>query len=101
MNASQLNQITTMPSLSIKAHREHYEFSMSIGRFFPTTRAQALRFIANGCHIDTLGAPDVDRIEDLLNKHGYVGEYKLTKSGTWARLINVTDLAIALKLEYK
>lgn len=78
----------------------HYKMAMLMGNIFPTTKAQAKHFVGKRHHMDVLNYEDVQLIESLLNKHGFEGNYKYTKSKTWVRLINTTDLHDALKKEY-
>ena len=78
----------------------HYKFIMRLGRCFPSTRAQAKYFISEGICLDVLNKDDVEKVEALLNKHGFEGDYKLTKSKTWVRLQNNSVLHKALKLEF-
>jgi len=80
--------------------RTHYKFIMSLGRCFPSTKPQAKYFIQENIHLDVLNVDDVEVIESILNKHGFTGEYKYTKSQIWVRLQNHSDLYSALKLEY-
>ena len=80
--------------------RSHYKMLMSMGKNFPGNKAQAKFFIANTNQMDVLNADDVEAIESLMNRHGFEGEYKATKSGTWVRLQNFGDLKKAVKLEY-
>ncbi len=81
--------------------RSHYKFLMRLGRVFPTTKAQAKYFLSEGVCLDVLNCRDVEIIEELLNKHGFIGDYKYTKSEQWVRLQNDSDLHEALKKEYK
>jgi hypothetical protein len=78
----------------------HYKFLMTMGRIFPTTLSQAKYFVSQGVCLDVLNYQDVQIVESMLNKHGYSGDYKYTKSQTWVRLINSGDLIKALKSEY-
>lgn len=80
--------------------KSHYKFLMGLGRVFPTTKAQVKYFISENCNLDVLNYEDVQLVESLLNKHGFKGEYKYTKSQTWVRLENQSDLKKALKLEH-
>lgn len=80
--------------------RSHYKFIMRLGRVFPTTKAQAKYFITEGISIDVLNGDDVETVETMLNKHGFEGEFVFTKSKTWVRLQNQSDLHEALKKEY-
>ena len=81
--------------------RSHYKFIMRLGRVFPTTKAQARYFIAKGIVLDVLNGDDVEKVETMLNKHGFEGNYKFTKSKTWVRLQNTNDLYQALKKEFE
>ena len=78
----------------------HYKFLMRFGRCFPYTQAQAKYFISEGICLDVLNADDVELVEAILNKHGFEGDYKFTKSKIWVRLQNNNDLHTALKLEF-
>ncbi len=80
--------------------RSHYKSLMYMGRVFPTTKAQAMLFVNNGLNLSVLNSKDVEVVEEMLNKHGFEGNYKYTKSRTWVRLQNGTDLIAALKAEY-
>ena len=80
--------------------RQHYQLHMSIGSVFPSTPPQARYFISKGICLGVLNGEDVETVETLLNKHGFEGDYKFTKSKTWVRLQNNVDLHTALKLEY-
>ena len=98
MTAAQVTAsgITSIAMLATREAGQHSGFLLSLSRLFPTTAAQAKRWHAFDC----LGAADVERIESLLNKHGMAGEYKLTKSGGFCRLVNTADFKRALKSEY-
>ncbi len=89
-------------TLSTKGERQHYKFSMSIGRLFPTTRQQAIEFGKNG-HFDLLTVADVRMIEELCRKHGLENtcEYQLTNSAKYARLIRIDRFIAVLKKEFK
>ena len=78
---------------------EHVSLILSLGRVFPITKAQAQKVARNG-FFDVLNNKDVENIEKIMNKHGFNGQYKLTKSKTWVRLMNFQDFAKALKLEF-
>ena len=80
--------------------KSHYKFTMRIGRCFPSTKAQAKYFVSQGICLDVLNFEDVEKVESILNKHGFEGDYKYTKSKTWVRLQNFTDLHKALKKEF-
>lgn len=79
---------------------EHIGALVTLGRVWPSNKTQAKRVAKQG-YLDVLYNEDVSSlIEPLLNKHGLVGEYKLTKSGRFIRLVNFLDLKKAFKLEY-
>jgi len=82
------------------APRSHYKNVMSTGRLLPCSKAQARFFVQNNIALDVLNNKDVENIEALLHKHGFVGDYTYTKSKRWVRLINQNDLHLALKNEY-
>ena len=79
----------------------HYKLIMRLGRCLPSTQAQVRYFISEGISLDVLNGDDVEKVEAMLTKHGFEGNYKLTKSKTWVRLQNNSDLHKALKLEFK
>ena len=87
-------------SANTYAPKSHYKLLMKLGRVFPTTKAQATFFVTKGLKMDVLNMDDVEIIENLLNKHGFEGNYNFTKSKTWVRLKNNQDLISALKKEY-
>lgn len=87
-------------SCNVYPAKSHYTFLMDLGRVFPTTKRQAIRFISKGVCLDVLNFDDVEMIETLLNKHGYCGNYQYTKSKNWVRLISHNLLYDALKKEY-
>lgn len=87
-------------SANTYAPKSHYKMSMRLGHVFPTTKAQAHFFVVESLQMDVLNMDDVEVIENLLNKHGFEGDYKLTKSESWVRLQNNLDLISALKKEY-
>ncbi len=74
----------------------HVSLLLSIGRCFPICKSQATKWQ----YFDVLNYEDVQIIENLLNKHGFKGDYKATKSGNWVRLINEDQFKLALKKEY-
>mgnify|MGYP006446943669 CR=1 FL=1 len=78
----------------------HYKDVMGAGRLFPITKAQAKFFLKEGVILDVLNADDVEVVENILNKHGFSGRYKYTKSKTWVRLMNDLDLHRAIKKEF-
>ena len=79
----------------------HCKLLLAIGRALPTCKSQAVYFLKNKIILDVLNYEDVTKIESLLNKHGYAGDYKYTKSGNWVRLQNHSDLYSSLKKEFK
>ena len=87
-------------SCNIYPAKSHYSFVMKLGRVFPSTKQQAKNFISKGICLDVLNFDDVETIESLLNKYGYIGEYQYTKSKQWVRLVNHCALYEALKKEY-
>ena len=102
MKASELTiakQGFTM-SANVYPANSHINLLITLGRIFPTTAAQAKKFISNTFSMDVLNADDVEMIEKLMATHGFEGIYKATKSGTWVRLMNINDLKHALKKEY-
>lgn len=85
---------------STKDAKGNYKNLMSLGRCFPSTKAQATFFITSGVCLDVLNVNDVMKVEALLNSHGLTGDYVYTKSKTWVRLTNNIDLFLALKKEF-
>lgn len=81
--------------------RSHYKFIMKMGGILPETKAQAKFFVSNGICLDVLNFDDVLNIEQILNRHGFLGNYVYTKSKRWVRLVNNSDLNLALKLEFQ
>lgn len=102
MKASQLTIAKQGFTMSANIHpaKSHINLLITLGRIFPTTSAQAKKFISNTSSMDVLNADDVELIEKLMTKHGFEGEYKSTKSGQWVRLMNIKDLKSAFKKEY-
>jgi hypothetical protein len=80
--------------------RSHYKMLMKLGRVFPGTKAQAKYFLSEGVCLDVLNIKDVEVVETMLNKHGFVGDYKYTKSKNFVRLQNNSDLSKAIKKEF-
>ena len=78
----------------------HYTGVMTLGRVLPSTAAQARYFLHKGIVLDVLNSKDVEIVESLLNKHGFEGDYKYTKSKSWVRLQNTDDLSSAIKAEF-
>ena len=89
-------------SLRTLGPREHYKFiATTCNSGFPSTPSQALFFIKNVCLTNRcLNSSDIEKLEDLLNKHNLNGDYKLTKSKSYARIQNNDDVTTALKLEF-
>ena len=85
-----------------KTKKGNYKFLMSLGRVFPATKTQAKFFISTNAwlNLESFNLEDLEIIQALLNKHGYEGNYKYTRSGKWVNLINKEDLKNALKKEY-
>jgi hypothetical protein len=102
MKVSELNLENVSYTMSANTYsaRRHYKFTMKLGRVFPTTKEQAKFFISQGICLDVLNSTDVQIVESMLNKHGFFGDYKYTKSKTWVRLENGQDLHVALKKEF-
>ena len=102
MKASQLTieKQGFIMSANVYPAGSHIDLLIRLGRIFPTTSAQAKKFLANTNQMDVLNADDVLLIENLLVKHGFEGNYTATKSGQWVRLQNINDLKSALKKEY-
>jgi hypothetical protein len=102
MKATELNLENVNYNMSCNTVKcgQHYKFTMRLGRMFPTTKAQAVYFASQGICLGALNANDVDMIEKLMNKHGFEGDYKYTKSKVWVRLKNNDDLIKAIKLEF-
>lgn len=102
MRHQELNlKIETTPfSATPRNPREHYKTLMLAGCGFPTTKAQAQFFVRNKVQFDVLNSADVSLIEYFLQKHGFEGDYKHTKSGAWVRLQNHSDFYAALKKEF-
>lgn len=104
MNAQNIiNQITdkvSFTSLYVPKEREHIEVLIRLGRIFPKTKAQAKR-VYKTWGLEVLYNSDVETlVEPLLKKHGLEGDYKLTKSKRFCRLVNFEDFKKALRLEY-
>lgn len=105
MNAQNIiNQITdkvSFTSLYVPKEREHIEVLIRLGRIFPKTKAQAKRVYQNSVCLEVLYNYDAETlIEPLFKKHGMEGNYKLTKSKRFCRLVNFEDFKKALRLEY-
>ena len=102
MKASKLKLEKTGYNFSTNTYSagSHYKFIMKIGRCLPSTKAQAKYFISEGICLDVLNADDVEKVESILNKHGFSGDYRYTKSKRFVRLQNDVDLHVALGMEY-
>lgn len=85
---------------SANEYKGRYKFIMGMGRCFPITKAQAKYFVKEGICLDVLNNMDVEKIEKVLNDAGFVGEYKFSKSKTWVRLQNNSDLHKAIKVKF-
>jgi hypothetical protein len=100
------NELVEMPndrftmSVNFYPAKSHYKQTMLLGRAFPTTATQARFFISKGVCLDVLTRQDVELLERFLNKHGFEGKYRYTKSKLFARLQNGYDLHLALKKEF-
>lgn len=98
---TQINSNSQVTSLLVAKPKQYICNALSFGRVFPTSKAQAMRVYSRGS-FDVLYLLDVDTlIEPFLNKHGFAGDYNLTKSKHFCRLNNFADFKKALKLEYK
>lgn len=100
MKANQLNLKQQNFNFSAQTKTGHYKSLMKLGLVLPSTKAQAKHFISTQTFMDVFNAKDVEVVEALMNKHGFEGEYKYTKSNKWVRLQNISDLKAALKAEY-
>ena len=102
MKASELNLKKDGYNFNCNTYKagSHYKFIMRLGRCFPSTQAQAKYFISEGICLGVLNGDDVEKVEAILAKHGFEGDYKFTKSKNWVRLQNNSDLQKALKLEF-
>lgn len=102
MKAHELNLKKDGYLFNCKPHKagSHYKFLMRLGRVLPSTKAQAKYFISQGVCLDVLNGDDVEKVESILNRNGFIGNYKFTKSKNWARLQNNIDLQKALKKEF-
>lgn len=102
MKASDINlkQVGYNMSCNIHPKGTNYKESMNRGNAFPCSKAQARYFNSNKLTLDAMNGYDVLRAEQMLNKHGFEGKYRYTKSKSWVRLQNHDDLRAALKKEY-
>lgn len=87
-------------SMNIYPPKSHYKFTMRLGRAFPNTSAQARYFEQKGICLDVLNSKDVVLLEQFLNKYGFEGKYKYTKSKNFVRLQNHLDLHKAIKIAF-
>jgi hypothetical protein len=101
VNEFQLEKQGFTFSANIRKEKSHYKHTMDMGRIFPSTKAQAIYFVSKSRCLDLLNDTDVKIVETFLNKHGFTGNYKFSKSNQFVRLINANDLLKALKAEYK
>lgn len=82
------------------APRSHYKFEMTLGRVWPCCKSQVQEWKRQGCPLDVMDWADIQRCENLMSKYCHKGEYQLTRSKRWARLVNVKDLLSAFELEF-
>ena len=87
-------------SMNIYPPKSHYKSLMRLGRVFPNTPAQAKFFLSKGVCLDVLNSKDVELLEQFLNKYGFEGKYKYTKSKQWVRLVNAHHLLNAIKIAF-
>ncbi len=80
--------------------KSHYKFLMSLGRVFPTTKAQAMYFVRNKIRPDVYTLDDVLFVEKELAPYGFVGKYKYTKNRHWVRVVNIEDMYATLRAKY-
>ena len=100
MKASQLLKPANISNCITLKAKSHYKELMKLGRCLPSTPSQAKFFVSNEIRLDILNSRDVLMVETILNKHGYEGDYKFTKSTKWVRLQNNDDLIKAVQLEF-
>jgi hypothetical protein len=100
--ASEMTLPKTRYTMSMNIHppKSHYKFFMRLGRVFPNTPAQAKYFISQGICLGVLNSKDVELLEQFLNKYGFEGKYKYTKSQNFVRLQNHLDLHKAIKIAF-
>ena len=87
-------------SMNIYSPNSHYKFLMGLGRVFPNTPTQAKYFISKGICLDVLNSTDVKLLEQFLNKYGFEGKYRYTKSKNFVRLQNHLDLYKVIKIAF-
>lgn len=85
---------------STTEHTGHYKFLMSMGRYFPCNKNQAIFFVKNRIVLSVLNSKDVEKVESVLNEAGLEGDYRYTKSNIWVRLQNHEDLYKALRVKF-
>lgn len=102
LKANELSLPETQYTISMNTYspKSHYKFLMGLGRVFPNTPTQAKYFISKGICLDVLNSTDVKLLEQFLNKYGFEGKYRYTKSKTFARLQNNLDLHRAIKIAF-
>ena len=104
MKAHEIKSDSTVNMIYRHEPGTHYSFLMSLGRVIPMSKAQAETFYKmyrKNAPMSVMTLKDVtDYIEPILNKHGFEGEYKYTKSKQYVRLQNTSDLAVAFKNEF-
>jgi hypothetical protein len=82
---------------------QHYNRALGHLTFMPTTLAQAknqVRHIKNESYDNLLMCGKWFPIEEFLNNNGFTGQYELTKSKTFCRLVNIQDYCSALKKQF-
>lgn len=88
--------------LATRKHGEHGAgFLITLGKLWPETPRQIKNFLKERCCLDVIGLKDACLIESLLNKYGYLGEYKFTKGKNWVRLANQSYLFASFSNELK
>ena len=87
-------------SMNIYPPKSRYKFLMGLGRVFPNTPTQAKYFLSKGICLDVLNSTDVKLLEQFLNKYGFEGKYRYTKSKNFVRLQNNLVLYKAIKIAF-
>ena len=89
-------------STNIFPPRSHIGDIMRLGRVFPTTKAQAIKFVRLGCYLDILNMDDILHIEEFINQYGFEGGYTLTKNKKSARasIMTQSDFGASLKVHF-
>lgn len=101
LRASDIYGIGSCNNLKIqKCPHEHNSILIDIGRLIPTHKAQAKRVAQKGIAPDIMNMGDVEIIEAMMNKNGFAGQYKYTRSRNYVRLINYCDWHTSLKKEF-